>query len=85
MEGANYDQRQGRGKESTALPGKAWAGWKATENVSGYASKGAGRSGLASWPIAATIVEKKKEQFEDYAEQMKALVQRYIPPDRDAI
>lgn len=31
------------------------------------------------------IVERKKEEFEDYAEQMKALVQRYIPPDRDAI
>jgi hypothetical protein len=31
------------------------------------------------------IVERKKEEFEDYAEQMKALVQRYIPPDKDAI
>jgi hypothetical protein len=31
------------------------------------------------------IVERTKEEFEDYAKQMKALVQRYIPPDRDAI
>jgi hypothetical protein len=31
------------------------------------------------------IIERKKEEYEDYAEQMKALVQRYIPPDKDAI
>lgn len=31
------------------------------------------------------IVEKKKEEYEDYAEQMKALAQQYIPPDKDAI
>lgn len=31
------------------------------------------------------VVEKKKEEYEDYAEQMKALAQQYIPPDKDAI
>jgi hypothetical protein len=31
------------------------------------------------------IIEKKKEEYEDCAEQMKALVQRYVPPDKDAI
>jgi hypothetical protein len=31
------------------------------------------------------MVEKKKEEYEDYAEQMKALAQQYIPPDKDAI
>ena len=30
-------------------------------------------------------VEKKKEEYEDYAEQMKALAQQYIPPDKDLI
>jgi hypothetical protein len=31
------------------------------------------------------VVERKKEEYEDYAEQMKALAQQYIPPDKDAI
>src|ERR1700735_3004792 len=31
------------------------------------------------------VVAKKKEEYEDYAEQMKALAQQYIPPDKDAI
>lgn len=31
------------------------------------------------------VVEKKKEEFEDYAERMKSLAERYIPPDKDAI
>jgi hypothetical protein len=31
------------------------------------------------------VVEKKKEEYEDYAEQMKALAQQYIPPDKDLI
>lgn len=29
------------------------------------------------------IVEKKKEEYKDYAEQMKALAQQYVPPDKD--
>jgi hypothetical protein len=31
------------------------------------------------------IVEKKKEEYKEYAERMKALAQQYIPPDREAI
>ena len=31
------------------------------------------------------VVAKKKEEYEDYAEQMKVLAQQYIPPDKDAI
>jgi hypothetical protein len=31
------------------------------------------------------IIERKKEEYEDYAERMKSLAQRYIPPDKDAI
>lgn len=31
------------------------------------------------------VVAKKKEEYEDYAEQMKSLAQRYLPPDKDAI
>ncbi len=27
------------------------------------------------------VVEKKKEEYKDYAEQMKALAQQYVPPD----
>jgi hypothetical protein len=31
------------------------------------------------------IVEKKKEEFEEDAERMKALISRYLPPDKDLI
>ena len=31
------------------------------------------------------VVEKKKEEYEEYAEQMKALAGQYVPPDKDLI
>lgn len=31
------------------------------------------------------VVAKKKEEYEEYADQMKALAQQYIPPDKDLI
>jgi len=31
------------------------------------------------------IVEKKKEEYKEYAEQMKVLAQQYIPPDKEMI
>jgi len=31
------------------------------------------------------IVEKKKEEYADYADQMKALAQQYVPPDKDML
>ena len=31
------------------------------------------------------IVEKKKEEYKDYADQIKALIQQYLPPDKEKI
>jgi hypothetical protein len=31
------------------------------------------------------IVEKKKEEYKEYAEQMKALAQQYVPPDKEML
>jgi hypothetical protein len=31
------------------------------------------------------VVEKKKEEYKDYADSIKALVQQYVPPDKDAL
>ena len=31
------------------------------------------------------IVEKKVDEYKEYADQIKALIQQYLPPDRDAI
>jgi hypothetical protein len=31
------------------------------------------------------IVEKKKEEYKEYAEQMKELAQQYVPPDKDML
>lgn len=31
------------------------------------------------------VIEKKKEEYKEYADQMKELAQHYIPPDKDAI
>lgn len=31
------------------------------------------------------VVEKKKEEYKDYADRMKALMQRYVPPDKELL
>ena len=31
------------------------------------------------------VVAKKKEEYQDYADQMKALAQQYVPPDKDLL
>jgi len=31
------------------------------------------------------VVEKKKEEYKEYADQMKALAQQYVPPDKDML
>ncbi len=31
------------------------------------------------------VIEKKKEEYSDYANQMKALAQQYVPPDKDLL
>ena len=31
------------------------------------------------------VVAKKKEEYKDYADQMKALAQQYVPPDKDLL
>jgi len=31
------------------------------------------------------VVEKKKEEYEDYADSIKSLIEQYVPPDRDKI
>jgi hypothetical protein len=31
------------------------------------------------------IIEKKKEEYEDYADQIKALIQQYVPPEKDML
>jgi len=43
------------------------------------ASQGGGRNGR----VKQHVVEKKKEEFQDYADRMKSLAERYIPPDKD--
>jgi len=42
-------------------------------------------SGARGGRLKQRIVEKKKEEYEDYAESMKTLAGQYIPPDKDAI
>lgn len=42
---------------------------------------GGGRGGR----LKEHVVEKKKEEYKDYADQIKALIQQYLPPDKDAI
>jgi len=31
------------------------------------------------------VIEKKTEEYKDYADQMKALIQQYVPPDKDRL
>jgi len=42
-------------------------------------------SGGREGRLKERIIEKKKEEYGDYADQMKALAQQYVPPDKDLI
>jgi hypothetical protein len=44
-------------------------------------SDGGGRRGR----VKEHIVEKKKEEYKDYADQIKSLVQQYVPPEKDLL
>jgi hypothetical protein len=45
----------------------------------------AASSGGRGGRLKEHVVEKKKEEYKDYADQIKALIQQYLPPDKDAI
>ena len=45
----------------------------------------AANSGGRQGRLKQHVVEKKKEEYKDYADQIKALIQQYLPPDKDAI
>jgi hypothetical protein len=42
---------------------------------------GGGRRGR----LKEHVVEKKKEEYEDYADKIKSLVQQYVPPEKDLL
>jgi hypothetical protein len=35
--------------------------------------------------IKQRVVEKKKDEYKDYVDQIKALIQQYVPPDKDML
>ena len=43
--------------------------------------KGRGRGGR----LKEHVVEKKKEEYRDYTDSMKSLMERYVPPDKDLV
>jgi hypothetical protein len=45
------------------------------------ASQGGGRGAR----VKEHVVEKKKEEYKDYADRMKALMERYVPPDKELL
>jgi hypothetical protein len=36
-------------------------------------------------PLVRHIVEKKKEEYKEYADQIKELIQQYVPPEKDLL
>lgn len=44
-------------------------------------SGGGGRNGR----VKQRIVEKKKEEYKEYADNMKSLMEQYVPPDKDLL
>ena len=48
---------------------------------SAASNEGGGREGR----LKKHIVEKKKEEYKEYADQIKALVQQYVPPGKDKL
>jgi hypothetical protein len=45
----------------------------------------AAQSGGRNGRLKEHVVEKKKEEYKEYADQIKALIQQYLPPDKDAL
>lgn len=45
------------------------------------ASQSGGRGGR----VKEHVVEKKKEEYKDYADSMKSLMEKYVPPDKDLL
>jgi hypothetical protein len=45
----------------------------------------AAESGGREGRLKQHVVEKKKEEYKEYAEQIKALIQQYVPLDKDAL
>jgi hypothetical protein len=43
------------------------------------------QSGARGGRVKEHIVEKKKEEYKDYADRMKSLMERYVPPDKDLL
>jgi hypothetical protein len=42
-------------------------------------------SGAKGGRLKKHVVEKKKEEYKDYADQIKELIQQYVPPDKDML
>jgi hypothetical protein len=42
-------------------------------------------SGGRGGRVKEHVVEKKKEEYKDYADSIKALIEQYVPPDKDLI
>ncbi len=42
-------------------------------------------SGRRRGRLKAHVVEKKTEEYKEYADQIKALIQQYVPPDKDML
>jgi hypothetical protein len=45
------------------------------------ADAGGGRGGR----VKEHVVEKKKEEYKDYADQIKSLIEQYVPPEKDLL
>jgi hypothetical protein len=46
---------------------------------------GNGDSGRRGGRLKEHVVEKKTEEYKDYADQIKSLIAQYVPPDKDAL
>jgi hypothetical protein len=49
------------------------------------AAAASSQSGGRGGRVKERVVEKKKEEYKDYADRMKSLMERYVPPDKDLL
>lgn len=47
--------------------------------------KAAGSGGGRGGRVKEHVIEKKKEEYKDYADSIKTLIEQYVPPDKDLI
>jgi hypothetical protein len=76
---------KGEQKKQDSFQVKMGPDGKPQKTPIGPAPVASSESGGRGGRVKERVVEKKKEEYKDYADRMKSLMERYVPPDKDLL